>query len=252
MITLASNLKYLRSKFKFSQVQLADKLSLPRTTLGDYERGKTEPNLEMLRQLADLYRVDVDSLISVDLTDESLTVTKSDDLRILAISVDADSNGNIELVDTKAEAGYLDSFQNPEFIRDLPKISFPNLPHGTYRGFEISGDSMLPLESGSLVICSYVERLSDIKDGQTYVVVTREQGLVYKRLSVSADGQYVTLTSDNKSFAPYQLHMNEIAEVWKHYAHLSFSDGLQTHQSMLDAQMADIHSKVSDLYDRLG
>lgn len=252
MITLASNLKFLRSKFAFSQSQLADKLQLPRTTLGDYERGKTEPNLEMLRQLADVYKVDVDSLISVDLTDESVTVTTGEDFRILAISVDADNNGNIELVDTKAEAGYLDSFQDPEFIRDLPKISFPNMPHGTYRGFEISGDSMLPLESGSLVICSYVERLTDIKDGQTYVVVTREQGLVYKRLSQSTDGQYITLTSDNKAFSPYQLHISEIAEVWKHYAHLSFSDGLQSHQYMVDAQMADMHSKVNDLYDRLG
>ena len=48
----------------------------------------------------------------------------------------------------------------------------PNLPTGTYRAFEISGDSMLPMPSGSLVISKYVETLKDVKDDKTYVIIT--------------------------------------------------------------------------------
>jgi len=251
MVRLATNLKYLRTKNKMSQSDLASRLDIARTTLGDYERGKTEPSLDMLVKLAEIFKVDIDSFIALDLSTDNIDISLSEDLRILAISVDQENNGNIELVDTKAEAGYLDSFQNPEFIKDLPKISFPNMPHGTYRGFEISGDSMLPVEPGSLVICSYVERLNEIKDGHTYIIVTKDQGLVYKRVVSDIDNQRLTLISDNKAFLPYQIEMSEVAEIWKYYAHLSFSDGMQSFEYLLDERITDIQNKVNDLHQRL-
>ena len=47
MIKLSTNLKHLRVQKKLSQSELAEKLGIARTTLGDYERGKTEPSLEL-------------------------------------------------------------------------------------------------------------------------------------------------------------------------------------------------------------
>jgi len=251
MIKLSTNLKHLRSSRKMSQGELAERLGIARTTLGDYERGKTEPSLEMLTKFSDIFDVDIDSFITLDLSEGNLEVTQSDDLRILAISVDAENNENIELVDTKAEAGYLDSFQDPEYIRDLPKIQFPNMPHGTYRGFEITGDSMLPVESGSVIICSYVERVQDIKDGNTYIVVSKERGLVYKRVYLQKESNRLLLISDNTAFQPYELDMQEVTEVWKYYAHLSFSDDRSSYNEMLEQRVADIQSKVSDIHKRL-
>ena len=57
---ISKNLNYLRKKNKISQQVLANAMELPRTTLGDYERGKTEPNLAMLIKLADYFEVKVD------------------------------------------------------------------------------------------------------------------------------------------------------------------------------------------------
>jgi len=234
-----------------SQGELAEQLGIARTTLGDYERGKTEPSLEMLTKFSQIFEVDIDSFITLDLSEGNLEVSQSEDLRILAISVDADNNENIELVDSTAEAGYLDSFQNPEFIKDLPKIQFPNMPHGTYRGFEISGDSMLPVESGSIIVCSYTERIDDIKDGSTYIIASKERGLVYKRVYKQPQTNRLLLVSDNTHYQPYEIDLAEVTEVWKYYAHLSFSDGQQNYNDALESRLADIQSKVSDIHNRL-
>lgn len=142
---LADNLRYLRKKKKLSQQELADTMKLPRTTLGDYERGKTEPNIETLIRFSNFYEINLDQLLTNNLGLQDFEIIKNQNFRVLAISTDQNNNGNIELVDTKAEAGYLESFQDPHYIKELPKINFPNIPEGTFRGFEIHGESMLPM-----------------------------------------------------------------------------------------------------------
>jgi len=248
---ITKNLNYLRKKNKISQQALADAMEIPRTTLGDYERGKTEPNLAMLIKLSDYFEVKVDDLIRADLSHQDLEILRNKDLRVLAISVDQDNNGNIELVDTKAEAGYLESFNDPEYIRDLPKIAFPSIPEGTYRGFEIRGDSMLPVEPGSVVICSYVEQLSDVKDGRTYIIVSKDDGLVYKRIRNLKDKNSFFLQSDNESYLPYEVPYEEVAEIWQYYAHLSFSDSKATFNYMLEEKLNDIQKKVGEMHSKL-
>ena len=251
MSKLASNLKYLRKKYKISQGELADEFNVARTTMGDYERGKTEPNLEMLVKMAKKFDQSIHDLILKNLSLEELEISSSDNLKVLAISVDSENNENIELVDTRAEAGYLDSFNDPEYIRELPKISFPNIPQGTYRGFEIQGDSMLPMEPGSIVICSYVERIAAIKDDHTYVLVTRDRGLVYKRVKLNPDGNKLILQSDNNTYLPYEIEFSDVAEIWQYYAHLSFSDSRTSFNNMLEEKLADIQQKVTDLHRSL-
>lgn len=248
MSKLASNLRYLRKKGKLSQGDLADAFKVARTTLGDYERGKTEPNLEMLIKMSKKFDVPIHNLILSDLSFNELEVARNQDLRVLAITIDKDNNENIEFVNTKAEAGYLDSFNDPEYISELPKISFPNIPEGTFRGFEIHGDSMLPMESGSIVICSYIENIHQIKDDRTYVIVSKEQGVVYKRLKKISDQNKLILTSDNDAYLPYEIDYNDVSEIWQYYAHLSFSDAKSTFNYILEEKLSDIQKKVNDLH----
>jgi phage repressor protein C with HTH and peptisase S24 domain len=170
---------------------------------------------------------------------------------VLAITVDEENNSNIELVETKAAAGYLDGFTDPEFIKDLPKITFPNVPSGTYRGFEIRGDSMLPMEEGSVVICSYVERLADIKNGKTYVVVSEENGVVYKRLTNNPASKNLLLTSDNETYRPYELEYKEVSEIWQYYAHLSFNDSYNTFNQMIDEKLSELNRKITDIHQHV-
>lgn len=248
---LSKNLNYLRKKHKLSQQALADVMDTPRTTLGDYERGKTEPSIETLINLAQYFDVKVDDLIRTDLSHQDLEIFRNKDFKVLAISVDQENKGNIELVDTKAEAGYLESFNDPEYIKDLPKIAFPSIPEGTYRGFEIRGDSMLPIEPGSIIICKYVEKLIEIKDYKTYVVISRNDGLVYKRVRNLKEEKCLYLQSDNETYFPYKLEYGEVDEVWQYYAHLSFSDARTTFNDLLDEKLSDIQRKVRDMHEKI-
>lgn len=245
---LGNNIKYLRNKHKLSQQELAEKLSVPRSSLSDYERGHTQVSIENIIKLADIFNVKIDDLIRSNMSHKDLEIIRNKDLRVLAISVDTDNNSNIELVETKAEAGYLESFADPEYIRDLPKIAFPNIPQGTYRGFEIHGDSMLPMESGSIVICSFVESLSDIKKDKTYVIISKSEGVVYKRLKPDFQNERLILISDNDNYLPYDISLNEVAEVWQYYAHLSFSDSRFTFNQMLEDKLQDIQKKISEIH----
>lgn len=248
---IAQNIKYLRRKNKFSQQELAIQLNVARTTMGDYERGHTEPNIDMLVKISKLFDVKVDSLLKEDLSHKELEIIRNKDFRVLAISVDQDDRSNIELVGTKAEAGYLESFQDPQYISELPKVYFPNMPEGTYRGFEVNGESMLPMEPGSILICSYIEHLTHLKNDKTYVVVSKDLGVVYKRVT-NIEGEYkLILKSDNDVYAPYSIDYHDIAEIWQYYAHLSFSDAKVNLDNILEDRLIDIQKRVQSIQDKL-
>ena len=248
---LSENIKFLRKKHHLSQQQLADVLNIPRTTLGDYERGHTEPNLDTLLQLAKHFALPVDQLLREKLWHKELEIINQPDFKVLAISVDRHNRQNIEYVAAKAQAGYLQNFQDPEYIQELPKLYFPNIPEGTYRAFEIQGDSMYPLSSGSVIICSYVERLEEIKNDKTYVIATHLDGVVYKRIVVNPDGISLTAISDNPVYPPFKIPYRDIAELWQYYAHISFTDSKVAQENMLEQKISDIQETVNFLKERM-
>lgn len=243
------NLVYLRKTYKWTQSDLADKLRIARTTLGDYERGKTEPNFDMLTQLSDLFEVDIDSLITSSLSQDPISNGEANagrSKRYLDPSVGYLQS--IDLVETKAEAGYLESFQDPEYIQDLPKLYLPHLPKNEYRGFEIEGDSMLPLESGTIIIGVKVESLEALRDHHTYIIITKRDGMVYKRIRKNKSKSYLTAISDNPVFPPYKIDFDSIAEVWQHYAHIGFSDRPTASDATMEDRIEDIQQKVTKLF----
>src|SRR5690625_7806948 len=60
---LGKNIIFLRKQKGWTQAELAEKLNVARTTLGDYERGRTEPSLDMLSLMAHLFEVTMDSMV---------------------------------------------------------------------------------------------------------------------------------------------------------------------------------------------
>lgn len=186
-------------------------------------------------------------MVSQRIDFDELEVAKSPNLRVLAVTMNNDGRQNIELVSSKAEAGYLDGFQDPEYIRELPKMYIPNLPTGSYRAFEIRGDSMLPMPSGSLVISKYVETLREVKDDKTYVIITQRDGVVYKRVKNHEDQHCLTAISDNESYPPYTIDYSDIKEIWRYHAHIVFSDAKQQQADWLQETVQDLHRKINNL-----
>jgi len=247
----ANNLKHLRSRDSISQGKLSDDINIPRTTLGDYERGKTEPSIANLLKVSNYFKVSLDDILTRKLGDDSITINSTRGLKILTVSVDAQNRQNIELVDTKAEAGYLDSFSDPEYIRELPKMHIPKLKDKTYRGFTIRGDSMLPLESGTIIICAFVEHLKDIKSGKCYIIVSKQEGLVFKRVVNQSKKKTLKLISDNSAYLPYEISYADVDQIWAYKAHVGFSDTKQLMDEMLEEKLSDIQKKVTEIHSKL-
>ena len=248
---LSNNLQYLRRKSGFSQQEVADQLEIPRTTWSGYELGKVEPNITMLQKLSSFFKQSIDRLLTQRIDFDDFELVKSESMRVLAITMDQDHRQNIELVTSRASAGYLDSFQDPEFVRDLPKMYIPNLPDGSYRAFEIAGDSMLPMPSGSLIISRYLESLKEIKDDKTYVIITHRYGIVYKRVKNHADKDCITAISDNEIYPPYTIDYSDIQEIWRYHAHIGFSDSKQQSSDWLQETVMNMQRKISEMERKL-
>jgi len=220
------NIKFLRKKFGYTQETFAEAIGIKRSLVGAYEEGRADPRLNNLLRMSEVFNVSVDTLISKvvsELSDDELHQQDEGSSRILAITVDSDDNENIELIPQKASAGYMNGYADPTYIENMPKFQLPMLPkNATYRAFEISGDSMLPLQPGTVIIGEYVENISNIKNGKTYVLLSKEEGVVYKRVFnyVEENGK-LFLVSDNKSYAPYQVDAKDIIEVWESKAFIS-------------------------------
>lgn len=55
--------KRLRTSSGFTQVEIAEKLGISRSTIGMYETGAREPDFETLEKIADFFNVDIDYLL---------------------------------------------------------------------------------------------------------------------------------------------------------------------------------------------
>ena len=151
---ISDNLKYLRKKKGLTQQQFADVMEIKRSLIGAYEEDRAEPKYDLLKKFADFFELSIDDFINEKINDKWTPKPKGDpsNLRVLSITVDQDDKENIELVQVKASAGYLNGYSDPEYVSTLPRFSLPIFKQGTYRAFEIKGDSMLPLPSGSIII----------------------------------------------------------------------------------------------------
>jgi transcriptional regulator with XRE-family HTH domain len=220
MATFAELLRHYRKQKGVTQAVLAEALGLNRPVIGAYEEGRAEPKLEVLRNMAQYFGITVDELTS----GEAPVTAPAGELRVLPIVVDSTSNSErVPLVPMKAAAGYLSGFQDPEFIEQLATFEMPFKElarERTYRMFQIEGDSMLPVPSGSYIISNFVEGLNQVKDGETYIVVSESEGIVFKR--VYKEGTSLKLVSDNPVFEPYAIPMSDVREIWKATGFVSF------------------------------
>lgn len=229
-----NNLKLLRKRRNNSQEEVAQSLGLTRSTYSGYENNAAQPNLDTLLSISNYFKISVDKLLKDDFTtynvmqwkdlEEGLSVDiTGKSMRVLTTTVDEHDEELIELIPEKAKAGYTSGFADPEYLKVLPTFQLPFLPKNKkYRSFPISGDSMPPVHQGSYVIGSYLDNWTQIKDGFPYIFVTKEDGIVFKiAYNNIHEHQSLQLCSTNPLYEPFEIHVNEILEVWKFANYIS-------------------------------
>jgi len=262
----ASNIKLLRKRYKRTQDEVAISLNMKRSTVSGYENEVAQPGIDILIAFSKYYNIAIDTLVKEDLsllTENQLTQVElgydtfisGGELRIHATSVDADNNENIELVNQKASAGYRAGYADPEYIRVLPTFQMPFLSREKkYRTFQIVGDSMLPIPTGSWVTGEFIQNWNLLRDGQAYIILTIEDGIVFKVVeSHIKDEGKLKLYSLNSLYKPYDVDIKEIREIWK-FVHYISSEMPETNQPRqnLERAVADIKRDVEHLKQSLG
>ena len=205
------NLKYLRKLRGLTQEEFAAKLQIKRSLLGAYEEERAEPRIDVLELISDTFKVTLDDLLRKDLSEvKGSYLVKRRQQKLMS------ENNTIQFVPVKAAAGYLAGYADHEFIDELNTFTLPMLGAGQYMAFEIIGDSMLPTPSGSIIVGEKVEAVEDVRNSQAYIVVSRNEGIVYKRIVKNNKAKNkLTMVSDNPSFQPYQINTEDVIELWQ-------------------------------------
>jgi transcriptional regulator with XRE-family HTH domain len=223
-----SNMKLLRKRRGLTQEEVADALKMKRPTLSGYENGVAQPGVQQMIAISDFFGVSIDTLIRVNfkkLRQSQLrqlengydVYVRGSKLRILTTTVDSSDRENIELVPEKATAGYSRGFADPEFVSELPVFQLPFLsPERKYRTFQVRGDSMLPIPPGAWITGEFMQDWSQIKDGTACIVLTLDEGIVFKIVEnrIKSEGK-IRLSSLNTTYEPYDISINEVREIWK-------------------------------------
>ncbi len=215
---LSRNLKFLRKKRSVTQEEMAHALDLKKSTYASYEmEDGNVPPARTLYTIAKYFEVSMESLFDINFTvlrDHQL-LKVSDQEIYFPVSVDLSGSELVDVVpsDHRAQAGYVQDYSDPSFIQALPKISWDLgiYESGTKRIFQITGDSMLPIPSGSFVL-GLKQDYEDLVNDQAYIVVTQHD-ILFKR--IRKDETSLHLISDNTLFPPQRIEVNDVRQYWK-------------------------------------
>lgn len=242
------NLKYLRKQRGWTQEEFAQRLHIKRSLVGAYEEERADPRIDVLEIVCDIFKLTLDDILRKDLSD-----TKGGYLaKRRAMKM---SSGPVEIpfVPVKVAAGYLAGYADQDFIDELNTFTLPMLSGGEYRAFEIIGDSMLPTPSGSIIVGEKVESIDNLKNNTPCVVVSRNEGIVYKRVvRNNRPRNKLTMVSDNPSFHPYTMNAEDVLEMWQAQMIISkvkTQDRWDMHQ--LTNIVTELQEQVSTLKKRM-
>lgn len=238
--------KEIREDHDFTQSEFAEQLGIKNST-ADIERGRTKLSGRVVTELLRLFQVN--PLWIYGFSNQKHLNTDKGDVSPKVVIVDKEDQENMVLVNQKAAAGYPNNIADVEWYQNLPAFDFPipEYRNATYRGFQVEGDSMLPnFRPSDWVLAKGVESLEYASDNKVYVIVMQD-AVVVKKLQKLPDTGKVLLISINTEYAPYEVTVSDIQEIWQVNSKLTFnleensSNNLlkELQQSMLDlkAQM---------------
>lgn len=210
-----------------------------------------EPSLDMIQSIANKFSsVDLNWLLNGEgdafrpITNESAIINEP---RVNygsvpnVVTVDQQGNENILMVPVPAQAGYLNGYEDPQYLQQLPAYRLPKLSNGTFRMFEVKGHSMYPtIHSGAIAVGEWCEDWQqNIKDNHIYIIVSKEDGIVIKRClnRLKKYGNLFAKSDNRAEFPSYPIKLEDIVEVWT----------LKTAFIFDFQDPADMYNRVSDL-----
>ena len=224
------NIKEIRSLYNLTQEEFALQLGLSREMVNKMEKGKCGiskatkaliTQFEMERK-SENFSQDVEMMGGAQENPSKMSIPYFEQRREQKIEK---APLEVPLVGIKAQAGYLKSFEQTDYIDTLEKYSLPpgvNPAGAMWSYFEVDGDSMEPtLFAGDVVLTSMLphEDWPDIKDFYVYVILTSEQ-LLIKRVYKKNSRQWVLISDNEEAYPQLTLDVEEVKQVWVFRRHI--------------------------------
>ena len=112
---------------------------------------------------------------------------------------------------------------------------------------------MLPVPDGSVVIGEYVQDFYNILSGHAYVILTLDDGVVFKIAgTIRKDEKKLQLSSLNPTYQPFEVSLAEVKEAWRFVCYISSeipapptpNDQLLRIISGLQSDMTELKTKI--------
>lgn len=165
------------------------------------------------------------------------------------VTVDSCGQENIVMLDAKAAAGFPANIDNPQYFKDQPSMCIPThqFKSGSFIAIQATGDSMHPtVYNHDWLFCKYLEDpLNNIREGYIHVLLTKEGVVVKRLLNRIQERGTVVCQSDNQQYPSYEERLDNILQIWKVEAKLSFilrNEGAEVNNRLntLEADMVEI------------
>jgi transcriptional regulator with XRE-family HTH domain len=148
-------------------------------------------------------------------------------------------NQNISLVRRFQYNEYLVKHSDFYFLKTLSLFNIPTLTNGEFRAFEAGEDFAF---EGALLVGSLIRNWHEISDGKNYILVTKTQGIIYRRVynQVKIKGTLL-LSTDNNRFPSSEISFTDVIETWE----------IKAFVSHILPEPATPYSKLGNLVDEM-
>lgn len=117
-----------------------------------------------------------------------------------------------------------------DYLETLPELTLP-LPSSSdqYRAFEVTDEAMQPVSRGAIVIGRRIESIQNLKDGKPHVLITRTEGVLFRRVfnHISRSGNLL-LEANHQAYERISLPvLGKEVEAWEVVLYISAEDPYQ-------------------------
>lgn len=183
----SENLKFLRERFGMEQIDLAKKLGRKSSSsISEWEKGKYTPKMATLKQIAEIFNVNIDDLMKKDLKNPTDEVIQP--LPVREIPIVSQISAGLPIY---AEENILEHTYIATKKLNTNKEIF---------GLRVNGDSMdKEFRDGDVVI---VEKDAVVENGQIAVVQVNGYNATVKRVRYEKDRIILIPESNNPAHYP--------------------------------------------------
>lgn len=219
-MSIGLRLKQLLEKKGLTAYMFAEETGISQSTLSRILNKDTKPNASNLKVISDYFQIDKTWLLTGQQEEIKKKVEKQPELYI------SENVMNVPIVTQYAYAGYMNGFNDPTYIEELPKIPFlvEKEHKGEYICFEVKGDSMDDGTHDSylerdILLCRNVRKdfwKSKLHINKwDFVIVHKENGICVKRIiKHDVEKGIITCHSLNDYYEDFEMDLRDVTKIF--------------------------------------